>query len=91
LEEAGLNHLGLHFHDLRHTPGTRVKKMVDLLDIANALGHRDPKTTAQVYVNHTQEDLIEFAQAVERAVEAGYQQAMTDEATSNQESTSSVN
>jgi len=83
LEDAGLKHLGLHFHDLRHTPGTRVKKMVDLLDIANALGHRDPKTTAQVYINHTQEDLIEFAQAVERAVEAGYQQAMTDEAIPN--------
>jgi integrase len=87
LEEAGLKDVGLHFHDLRHTPGTRVQKMVDLLNIANALGHKDPKTTAQVYINHTQEDLIEFAQAVERAVAAGYQQAMTDEATPDQEST----
>lgn len=79
LEEAGLTHLGLHFHDLRHTPGTRVKKMVDLVDIANALGHKDPKTTAQIYINHTDEDLIDFARAVEQAVEAGYRQAMLED------------
>jgi integrase len=77
LEDAGLTHLGLHFHDLRHTPGTRVKKMIDLVDIANALGHKDPKTTAQVYINHTDQDLIDFARAVEQAVEAGYKQAMS--------------
>jgi integrase len=79
LEDAGLTHLGLHFHDLRHTPGTRVKKLIDLVDIANALGHKDPKTTAQIYINHTDEDLIDFAKAVEQAVEAGYKQAMSDE------------
>lgn len=86
LKDAGLKHLGLNFHDLRHTPGTRVKKMIDLLDIANALGHRDPKTTAQIYVNHTQQDLIDFAQAVEKAVAAGYRQVLAEEATPDQES-----
>ena len=79
LEEAGLTHLGLHFHDLRHTPGTRVKKMIDLVDIANALGHKDPKTTAQVYINHTDQDLVDFARAVEQAVEAGYREAMSED------------
>ncbi len=86
LKEAGLTNVGLHFHDLRHTPGTRVKKLIDLLDIANALGHKDPKTTAQVYVNHTEEDLIDFANAVEKAVKAGYQQAMANEVKPDQES-----
>src|SRR6185503_6084767 len=33
LEDAGLTHLGLHFHHLRHTPGTRVQK-IDLVYIA---------------------------------------------------------
>ena len=87
LKDAGLTNVGLHFHDLRHTPGTRVKKMVALLDIANALGHKDPKTTAQIYVNHTDEDLVEFAKAVERAVEAGYQQEMAEKVKPDQEST----
>ncbi len=87
LEDAGLADVGLHFHDLRHTPGTRVKKLVDLLDIANALGHKDPKTTAQIYVNHTDEDLSDFAKAVEQAVEAGYKQAMSGEVHPDQEST----
>ncbi len=87
LEDAGLADVGLHFHDLRHTPGTRVKKLVDLLDIANALGHKDPKTTAQIYVNHTDEDLSDFAKAVEQAVEAEYKQAMSDEVPPDQEST----
>jgi integrase len=86
LKDAGLTNVGLHFHDLRHTPGTRVKKTIDLVDIANALGHKDPKTTAQVYVNHTEQDLVDFAKAVEQAVEAGYKQAMSDDATPDQES-----
>ena len=51
--------------------------MIDLVDIANALGHKDPKTTAQIYINHTDEDLIDFARAVEQAVEAGYKEAMS--------------
>ena len=87
LEDAGLTHLGLHFHDLRHTPGTRVKKMIDLVDIANALGHKDPKTTAQVYINHDEQDLVDFARAVEQAVEAGYKQAMSEDVKPDLEST----
>ena len=53
--------------------------MIDLLDIANALGHKDPKTTAQVYINHDEQDLIDFARAVEQAVEAGYKEAMSED------------
>ena len=45
LENAGLSDVGLHFHDLRHTPGTRVQKLISMGNIANALGHKDPKTT----------------------------------------------
>src|SRR4030095_13061619 len=30
LKDAGLAHLGFHFHDLRHTPGTRVKEILAL-------------------------------------------------------------
>ena len=86
LEDAGLTHLGLHFHDLWHTPGTRVKKMIDLVDIANALGHKDPKTTAQIYINHTDQDLIDFARAVEQAVEAGYREAISEDVKPDQES-----
>ena len=86
LKDAGLTDVGLHFHDLRHTPGTRVQKLIDILNIANALGHKDAKTTAQVYVNHTEQDLVDFAKAVEQAVEAGYKQAMSDDATPDQES-----
>ena len=86
LEDAGLSDVGLHFHDLRHTPGTRVQKLISMGNIANALGHKDPKTTAQVYVNHTEEDLDDFAKAVEQAVEAGYKQAMSQEVPADQES-----
>ena len=60
--------------------------MIDLLDIANALGHKDPKTTAQIYINHTDEDLIDFARAVEQAVEAGYKEAMSEDVKPDQES-----
>ncbi len=60
--------------------------MIDIADIANALGHKDPKTTAQVYVNHNEQDLIDFANAVEQAVEAGYKQAMSEQVKPDQES-----
>jgi len=53
--------------------------MIDLVDIANALGHKETKTTAQIYINHTDEDLIDFARAVEQAVDAGYKQAMSED------------
>ena len=53
--------------------------MIDLVKIANAFGHKDPKTTAQVYINHDEQDLIVFATAVEQAVEAGYKKAMSEE------------
>ena len=36
---------------------------------------------------HTEQDLVDFAKAVEQAVEAGYKQAMSDDATPDQEST----
>jgi len=52
--------------------------MIDLVDIANALDHKHPKTTAQVYSNHTDQDLVDFARAVEQAVEAGYREAMSE-------------
>lgn len=87
LEDAGLSDVGLHFHDLRHTPGTRVQKLIDIGNIANALGHKDHKTTSQVYINHTDQDLVDFSKAVEQAVEAGYKQALSDDATPDQEST----
>jgi hypothetical protein len=61
--------------------------MIDLVDIANALGHKDPKTTAQIYINHTDEDLVDFARAVEQAVEAGYKQAMSEDVKPDLEST----
>src|SRR5690242_18760337 len=38
LEDAGLSHLGLHFHDLRHCAATKVKPYIPLVDIAKALG-----------------------------------------------------
>lgn len=60
--------------------------MIDLVDIANALGHKDPKTTAQVYINHDEQDLVDFARAVEQAVEAGYKQAMLEDVTPDLES-----
>jgi len=51
------------------------------------VGHKDHKTTSQVYINHTDQDLVDFSKAVEQAVEAGYKQAMSDDATPDQEST----
>jgi integrase len=67
LEDAGLAHLGLHFHDLRHCAATKVKAYIPLVDIAKALGHADPKLTAQVYMSHNEEDLRRFAAAVQQA------------------------
>ena len=67
MEDAGLAHLGLHFHDLRHCAATKVKAYIPLVDIAKALGHADPKLTAQVYMSHNEEDLRRFAAAVQRA------------------------
>lgn len=67
LKDAGLSHLGLHFHDLRHCAATKVKAYIPLVDIAKALGHADPKLTAQVYMSHNEEDLRRFAAAVQQA------------------------
>src|SRR5207237_7050883 len=60
LEDAGLSNVGLHFHDLRHTPGTRVQKLISMANIANALDHKDSKTIEKVYINHTEEDMVAF-------------------------------
>lgn len=67
LKDAGLSHLGLHFHDLRHCAATKVKAHIPLVDIAKALGHADPKLTAQVYMSHNEDDLRRFAAAVQQA------------------------
>jgi integrase len=82
LKDAGLSHLGLHFHDLRHCAATKVKAYIPLVDIAKALGHADPKLTAQVYMSHNEEDLRRFAAAVQQAgAEAAAQLAKNRHAT----------
>lgn len=63
MKDAGLSHLGLHFHDLRHWAATKEKAHIPLVDIAKALDHADPKLTAQVYMSHTEDDLRRFAAA----------------------------
>jgi integrase len=87
LEDAGLTHLGLHFHDLRHVPGTRVQDLLGLPTISKALGHKDPKTTAQIYINQEQRHLTNFSTAVEQAQQAGYALAKEKKVTTDQEST----
>jgi len=87
LRDAGLTHLGLHFHDLRHVPGTRVQDMLGLPTISKALGHKDPKTTAQIYINQERQHLTNFSNAVEQAQQSGYAQAKTRKPETDQEST----
>jgi len=57
--EAGLP--DLHFHDLRHTTGTRLSAGgMSLGQIGEVLGHSDPKTTYR-YVNQTNETVSDAA------------------------------
>jgi integrase len=42
----------VHFHDLRHTTGTRLAPEMELALVGQVLGHTDPKTTLR-YVNVT--------------------------------------
>lgn len=48
--ETDLTHV--HFHDLRHTTGTRLAPHMELALVGHVLGHTDPKTTLR-YVNAT--------------------------------------
>lgn len=84
LEDAGLTQLGLHFHDLRHVPGTRVQDMLGLPTISKALGHKDPKTTAQIYINQDHRHLTNFSKAVQQAQEEGYAEANARTGTTDQ-------
>jgi integrase len=46
----------LHFHDLRHEAITRLSKVLDVLALARAVGHRDLKML-MIYYNPSAEDL----------------------------------
>jgi integrase len=61
-EDAGLSHLGLHFHDLRHSAGTRLAEVLQIVEVGKVLGHSNPKTTER-YINPGSE-LLERAAAV---------------------------
>lgn len=90
LRDAGLLHLGLHFHDLRHTPGTRLKELVALPVIQKALGHKDPKLTAEVYINDVESDLITFCDAIELATKIGYQKLEEEQRAEKQKADGNV-
>lgn len=47
---------GLHFHDSRSEGITRLAKKLDVLDLARAIGHRDPKSL-MLYYRETAEQL----------------------------------
>jgi predicted HTH domain antitoxin len=42
--------------------------------IQRALGHKDPKLTAEVYINYVESDLVTFCEAVELATKLGYKE-----------------
>ncbi len=46
----------LHFHDLRHEAITRLSKVLDVLPLAKAIGHRDLRML-MIYYNPTAEEL----------------------------------
>ena len=85
LEAAGLTHLGLHFHVLRHVPGTRVQ------DTLGRLASRAPWAIRiqqpQIYINQHQQHLATYSNAVEQAQQAGYVQAREKKVTTDLEST----
>lgn len=49
---------GLTFHDTRHEAITRLAKKLQILDLARAIGHRDPRSL-MVYFNATAEEIAE--------------------------------
>lgn len=49
---------GLTFHDTRHEAITRLAKKLQILDLARAVGHRDPRSLI-VYFNATAEEIAE--------------------------------
>jgi integrase len=58
--DAGLPHV--HFHDLRHTTGTRLTKAgMSTALVGEILGHSDPKTTYR-YINRDTETLSRAAE-----------------------------
>jgi len=46
----------LRFHDARHEAITRMARKVDMLDLARAIGHRDPRSL-MIYYNPTAEEI----------------------------------
>lgn len=58
-KNAGISHI--HFHDLRHTAGTRLTKGgMSIALVSEILGHDDPKTTYR-YINQETETVQEAA------------------------------
>ncbi|MFL0809097.1 MAG: site-specific integrase [Agarilytica sp.] len=49
---------GMTFHDTRHEAITRLAKKLQILDLARAIGHRDPRSL-MIYYNPTAEEIAE--------------------------------
>jgi len=64
-KDAGLSDLGLHFHDLRHSAGTRMSKFLQIVEVGKVLGHSNPKTTER-YINPGPELLQRAADFLEQ-------------------------
>jgi type 1 fimbriae regulatory protein FimB/type 1 fimbriae regulatory protein FimE len=55
-DEAGLGHLHVHPHMLRHTCGHEMVKVLNPLELAKRLGHASLQNTYEFYVNKSCED-----------------------------------
>jgi integrase len=69
VEKAGLRHLGLHFHDLRHTANSFVASGASLRELMTRIGHASPRA-ALIYQHANREREREITEALSRRIEA---------------------
>ena len=84
-KDAGLEHLALHFHDLRHCAGTRLADVMKIVHVGKVLGHSKTETTER-YVNPDETILRQAAAVLEQWQEKERQAAQRREVHEESES-----
>jgi integrase len=69
VDNAGLGHLDLHFHDLRHTANSFVASSASLRELMTRMGHASPRA-ALIYQHANREREREITEALSRRIEA---------------------
>lgn len=66
--KAGLGHLGLHFHDLRHTANSFVASTASLRELMSRMGHASPRA-ALIYQHANRERERQITEVLSQRIE----------------------